>query len=131
VLEFLRFRQSLMQANMHMDRKMPRTLDLYDARQMGGLWRNPLVVLALVCICFGQAHAQNGEAAPERCGIDSSGRSTCGGNSSGTAPGLGATVRRNCQSSCNSLYSQCLAVTGDDRLKEDCNRKQTFCIKSC
>jgi hypothetical protein len=76
-----------------------------------------------------------GEALPEsKCGpLDKLGRctgSSSSGSTSATSPSMINTMQV-CRSSCNNLYGQCLAVSIDDKLKEDCNRKQVFCMKAC
>ncbi len=98
------------------------------------------IVLAVgFCSCFfGPAHAQTGEAMPERCAHDTSGR--CVGDASAPPPGSGtsdvlrqvqSTQRWACQTNCNIVYSSCLGMSNDDHFKEDCNRKQVFCMKAC
>jgi hypothetical protein len=77
-----------------------------------------------------------GEALPEsKCGpLDKLGR--CTGSPGGTGGGASTSsstinMMQMCRSSCNSVYGQCLMVMTDDKLKEDCNRKQVFCMKAC
>jgi hypothetical protein len=93
--------------------------------------KSALTLIASWLYFLGAAYAQ--EALPERkCGpLDKSGR--CADDRGAPSPPPTPTLnqRQYCQSNCNAVYGQCLAISRDDRFKEDCNRKQVFCMKAC
>lgn len=63
------------------------------------------------------------------CDTDSSG----GGSdrSSSVVDDVKAELAKSCKQNCLGVFEHCLAVSASEVAKDDCNRKQFYCTKSC